>query len=148
MPFIPQSIALKGGFRVDLPPTEAFPLFSPLGEKAWVPEWNPELLHPSGVEWETGLVWRTAHDGQESIWFVGALDREQHDVTYYRVDLGLTGVTIAVSCRESDGGTAVAVRYTFVGITDAGNEFVRARTEAEFEAKMRHWQESIAAIVS
>ena len=31
-------------FRLDAPCEIVFPLFTPLGELAWVPDWNPEIL--------------------------------------------------------------------------------------------------------
>jgi hypothetical protein len=45
------SIELEGGFSVAGPVDSVFELFSPLGEKAWVPGWDPELIHPPGVSW-------------------------------------------------------------------------------------------------
>lgn len=141
------SATFEGSFRVLLSADEAFPLFSPLGERAWVSGWNPELLYPPGAEWETGLVFRTIHDGQESIWFVRALDREVHSVTYDRVDVGLTATTVSVRCSgEGDAVTRVTVRYTYVGLSEAGDAFVASQTEDDYAARMRHWEELIAAM--
>jgi hypothetical protein len=149
MSFVPESVTFEGSFRVHQPAEHAFPLFSPRGEEAWVPGWKPEMLHPAGAEWETGLVFRTVHDGQESIWFVRSLDRDAHRVTYDRVDLGMTATTVSVRCEAAGSDTTnVSVTYTFVGITDAGNAFVRAQKRDEFAAKMERWQDAIAALRS
>ena len=37
---------LIGQIFVDLPPEEAFRLFTPRGEQDWVPGWQPEFPHP------------------------------------------------------------------------------------------------------
>jgi hypothetical protein len=146
MVFVPESATFEGEFQVRQPVEQAFPLFSPRGEEAWAPGWKPELLHPAGAEWETGLVFRTVHEGQESIWFVRSLDRERHSVTYDRVDIGLTATTVSVTCADAGGDTTdVTVRYTFVGISEAGNDFVRSRSDAEHAAKMGRWEDEIAA---
>lgn len=144
MSFVSRSAELQGKFRLRRDPDAAFPLFSPRGEEAWVPGWKPELLWPEGVEWEEGLVFRTNHDGDESIWFVARLDRARRRVTYHRVDLGLVAATVSVAC-DSDGadGTEVSVRYLFVGITERGNEFVRERTAEEYAEKMKRWERAI-----
>ncbi len=68
--FEPRSVELQGSFRVNRPVGEAFQLFSPLGEKSWVPGWSPELLHPAGAVWERGLIFRTRGDLREVVWVV------------------------------------------------------------------------------
>ena len=147
MTFVPASITLAGRFRVDKSSAEAFPLFSPRGEELWVPDWKPEILYPAGAEWEEGLVFRTVRGGQEAVWFVTTLDRDLHRVTYHRVDTGMTAVTVSVACDPAAGnGTEVRVRYTFVGLSDAGNEAVRARSQPEFDEWMRQWESMIAAM--
>lgn len=65
--FAPKSIELSGSFTLGVPPDTAFELFSPVGEKSWVPGWNPELLHPPGVTWERGLIFRTQEERGEAI---------------------------------------------------------------------------------
>jgi hypothetical protein len=141
------AVTFEGKFLVGLTPEQAFPLFSPRGEEAWVPGWKPQFLYPAGAEWETGLVFRTVHEGQESIWFVRELDLRRHAVTYDRVDIGLVAATVRVACRKAEAeSTVVTVRYTFIAISEAGNAFVSARTGDEYAAKMRRWEESISAI--
>jgi hypothetical protein len=148
MSFTSASLTLEGGFRLEVPPETAFPFFSPRGEEAWVPGWKPEILYPAGAEWETGLVFRTVHDGQESIWFIRELDRERHRVTYDRVDVGMTATTVRVTCEEIvPGSTDVTVRYTFVGISEAGNELVRSRDAGDFANRMGGWRDAITAVL-
>src|SRR5215217_4271418 len=85
-PFTSQSRRLAGRVQVAAPIAQAFPLFSPLGEKAWVPGWDPELLHPSGANWTEGLIFRTRGESGDAIWVVTRLDRSAWRVQYHRVE--------------------------------------------------------------
>ena len=59
-----------GNLSIRAPIQTVFELFSPLGERAWVPGWNPELLHPSNVSWGQGQIFRTREETGEAIWIV------------------------------------------------------------------------------
>lgn len=147
MSFVPASITLAGSFHVEAPVEEAFPLFSPKGEEAWVAGWKAEILYPEGAEWECGLVFRTRKGESETIWFVTELDRQAHRVGYHRVEAGMTAVMLRVECEEAGASqTRVSVRYTFVGISEAGNEAVLHRSQREFDEWMQEWESSIAPL--
>ncbi|MGH8873468.1 MAG: hypothetical protein ACRDWS_16020 [Acidimicrobiia bacterium] len=63
-------VRLSGTIRVPLPSAEAFLLFTPSGERAWVEGWDP--LFPSNVadETEPGTVFETDHGGVQTTWVV------------------------------------------------------------------------------
>lgn len=140
----PRSVELSGRFRTPCDVATAFELFSPLGEKLWVPGWDPELLHPPGRSWERGLVFRTREERGDAIWIVTALERQRHEVEYHRVEAGRYVARVMVGCRAVDGDTEVEVRYVFVGLSEIGNDDIAAMTGAAFEEKMRRWQRWIA----
>ena len=142
--FESRSIELSGAFIVAAPPDDAFELFSPLGERLWVPDWNPELLYPPGVSWERGLIFRTIEEPGEAVWFVTALDRRRHEVEYHRVESGRYVARVSVNCQVSAGlQTEVRVTYLFVGLSEAGNEDIAAMSSESFDEKMRRWQDWI-----
>lgn len=142
----PRTIELRGGLVVEGPPEEVFELFSPLGEKAWVPGWDPELIHPPGVTWERGLVFRTREERGEAIWIVTALDRRRHEVEYHRVEPGRYVARVSVVCSaRGERQTEVRVTYGFVGLSPAGNEDIARMSAEAYEEKMRRWQGWIAA---
>jgi hypothetical protein len=60
-----------GSISVPIPPDDAIALFTPEGERAWVPNWDPQHHSDS--------VFTTAH----AIWVV--LDSEPRAVRYARV---------------------------------------------------------------
>jgi hypothetical protein len=139
--FTARSIELGGGFTLPMPPEAAFGFFSPLGEIAWVPGWDPELIHPPGVAWERGLIFRTREERGDAIWVVTALDRDRHEVEYYRVEAGRYVARVNVRCSATaDGRTDVRVTYTFVGLSEVGNQDIAAMSEAAYDDKMRRWQ--------
>lgn len=119
---------------------EVFPLFSPCGEKLWVPGWNPELLRPAEPAWEAGQVFRTREDTGEAVWVVARLDRTRHEVEYYRVEPGRYVAHITVSCRSVSGGkTEVSTTYGFVGLSGSGNRDIEAMTRRDYGEKMSRW---------
>jgi hypothetical protein len=139
--FTPRSIELSGGFTLPMPSEAAFGLFSPLGEKAWVPGWDPELVHPPGATWERGLVFRTREERGDAIWVVTALDHVRHEVEYYRVEAGRYVARVNVRCSAGpDGRTDVRVTYTFVGLSDVGNQDIAAMSPEAYEEKMGRWE--------
>src|SRR5919202_4351324 len=84
--FHSRSVAFSGTIRLAGPIDLVFELFSPLGEKHWVPGWNPELLHPRGAVWDEGLIFRTREDTGDAIWSITRLTRVRHAVQYQRVE--------------------------------------------------------------
>jgi hypothetical protein len=143
------SCELSGRLEIPAPLETTFELFSPEGERLWVPGWNPELLHPPGVSWQAGLIFRTREELGEAVWVVTLLDRERHEVEYVRVEPGRYVAKVRVGCRgRSAGPTDVRVTYTFVGLSEAGNREIAAMSQAAYEQKMMRWQEWIDSHLS
>jgi hypothetical protein len=146
--FAPASIDLTGSFPIPAPVDTAFEFFSPLGEKAWVPGWDPELLHPPGVSWARGLIFRTQEERGEAVWVVTGLDRERHEVEYVRVEAGRYVARVRVRCQAWDAThTDASVTYTFVGLSDTGNRDIAAMSQAAFDEKMARWRSWISECV-
>lgn len=139
-----KSVCFTGHFTVHRPLIDAFPLFSPLGEKVWVPDWNPETLHPRGVDWAEGQIFRTEELYGDAVWIVAQLDGENHRVRYYRVEPEHLVARIDVSCRESaTAATNVTVSYEFVSLSPRGNETIGAMSQEEHDLKMKSWEKRI-----
>lgn len=139
--FTSKSVKLAGGFTVAAAIEEVFPLFSPLGEKRWVPGWNPELLHPPGAIWEQGLVFRTREEMGDAVWIVTRLDHAGHEVEYHRVEPGRYVARIRVRCRAvSERVTEASTSYEFIGLSDRGNADIVAMTQDGYAEKMSRWR--------
>ena len=140
MPFVPRATTFRGRIRLSGPAEKVFPLFSPAGERSWVPGWDPEFLHPPGVSWGEGLVFRTVEESGPAVWVVSHLNMRTHQVTYHRVEPTLYVARIDVACEEASPGiTDVSIVYGFVGLSEEGNKRIDAMTEAEYAAKMARW---------
>jgi hypothetical protein len=147
--FTARSIELSGGFTLPGPPQETFELFSPLGERLWVPGWNPELVHPPGAPWERGLIFRTREERGEAVWIVTTLDEDRHEVEYYRVEAGRYVARVHVRCTASaERQTDVRVIYTFIGLSETGNQDIAAMSSEAYVEKMRRWQGWITTYLS
>jgi len=138
------NIRLTGSFALDEPIETAFPLFSPAGEIAWAPGWTFENVHPADG-WSEGQVFRAGGTvASEAVWVIARLDREQHRVTYYRVEGNDLVVRVDVACDEAGAtSTRVEVSYTFVALSPAGDQAIAGMSQEAYEGKMREWKSHI-----
>jgi len=134
------NIRLSGSFTLEEPIATAFPLFSPEGELAWAPGWKFENVHP--VEsWSEGQVFRAGGTVTDAVWVVARLDRDAHRVTYYRVEGNDLVGRVDVACdADSPTRTRVAVTYTFVALSPAGDQAIAGMSQEAYEGKMKDWK--------
>ena len=141
MAFVPSSRTFSGSLTIKLEPSEAFALFSPEGERLWVPGWQPELLHPQGTDWAEGQVFRTREEYGDAVWVVSLLDRVKCHVVYYRVEAKRYVARIEVKAIGAKGGSEISVAYSFVGLSDHGNKEIDAMVQSAYNEKLRRWSE-------
>jgi hypothetical protein len=140
MTFLSGTASFTGRIRLNGSAERAFLLFSPMGEKEWVPGWDPEILHPTRGFWEEGLIFRTSEESGTAIWIISNLDIAAHRVSYHRVEPTRYVARIDVSCDEVSTGIAeVSTVYSFVGLSEEGNEATSVMTAMEYAAKMVRW---------
>ncbi|HRE19890.1 MAG TPA: hypothetical protein PKW21_02505 [Rhabdaerophilum sp.] len=134
---------------VPLPPESAFPLFTPAGERLWLAGWQPEFLHPVDGCTEVGMVFRTRHGGEETLWSCIEFAPESHRIRYLRISPATRFVTLSVSCsEEAEGRTRVEVRYAMTALTAEGERMLEALTPLSFAATIDEWQEKITLYVA
>lgn len=143
--FKAQRIMRTTTIQLSAPPDQVFPLFEPLGEKLWVPEWDPVLVYPPAGSPETNAVFITQdHDGPPTVWIVAQFDPAQFEVTYVRVAPHSHVATIAVHCAGAGAEkTAARVSYTFTGLTAQGNAYVDTFSEDYYHAWIQQWESAI-----
>jgi hypothetical protein len=136
-----------GSFKLEAPVTRVFPLFTALGEKAWVQGWEPQVL--SGRE-ERGSVFRTAHGGHDTTWIVIDYRPSEGRVSYARLADGSNIGLVDVHCSPTPGGgTEVSVRYTLTGLDAHGESFVsRFLDPAHYSRMIEEWRTSIGAALA
>lgn len=130
---------VSGEVQLPLRATEAIGLFTPEGERDWVPGWNPVY---SGAETSEapGTVFTTAVGGVETVWLILEIDRARGSASYSRVTPGSHAGTVRVSCTDTDtGGCKVCVTYDVSALPGVDPKVLDAFDDAEFEAMLDEW---------
>jgi hypothetical protein len=162
---------LTGHVQVELPPGEAFRLFTPRGERDWVNGWEPHFPAPAADDTEPGTVFETNAHGRRTIWLV--LDRQWGKrISYARVTPGDHAGTVTIVVNPSgspesaespksagsagsagspgsaaDGRSDVEVTYDLTALTGAAGPAVHRLREfsSSYPAYLRSWEDAIAA---
>jgi hypothetical protein len=126
-----------------IPPAEAFPLFTPAGEKLWIREWDPRYLHPASGETQAGMVFTTGAGDELTFWSLVDYDPGARRARYARVTPASRFGFVEVACDPEGTGTRVTVTYTFTALTPAGEAFIEGFGEDNFRAMIGSWQSLI-----
>ena len=130
---------LSGTVEVPLPPDRALALFTPAGERGWVPGWDPEF--PSGEAASPGTTF-TTHGGR-TFWVIA--DATEDSMRYARITPGVHAGTVEVRCEPAGDGTRAHVTYDLTGLADAD---AVDRFAADVPAMLTEWERLIAASLS
>ena len=133
----------SGHFEVALSAGEAISLFTPEGERAWVPGWAP--AYASGEPSETpGAVFTTEVDGGYTIWLILEIDRVGCTAAYARVTPEHHAGTVRVGCADAAaGGCVVTVTYDMSLLPGADPAELDVYGDAQFKAMMAEWAGAI-----
>ena len=144
MLFTAERATISQAITLAADPSRVFPLFTPLGEKAWAEGWEPRILFPADGAPQAGAVFTTNHSPQgESIWTMIACDPASLYLTYLRVTPEVQVALIEVQCEDvHDGTTRAAVTYTLTGLSAAGNEKL-AQLTAHHQHDIASWEQAI-----
>lgn len=126
-----------------MPVEMAFPLFTPAGERDWVDGWEPEFLYPADGATGAGMVFRTRHGGEETLWSCIEWSPAEHRVRYARVTPGSRFGHVEVACRADGGGTVVSVCYALTALSAEGEALLAALTEEAFRDGIDSWRAAI-----
>ena len=130
------------------PIEQVFPLFTPEGEKRWVEGWDPTYFHPTTGETCEGMVFRTEHGGEVTLWACIAWIPDTHQVRYARVTPESRFGFVDVKCRViSPGQTEAVVSYVITALSAAGDAQLATITEQSFAQMIEGWRERIDALL-
>jgi hypothetical protein len=142
--FRPLHVDRSGELTLPLPLGHAFPLFSPEGERAWVPGWDPDYLHPDHPSNAPGTLFRTTHNGEDTLWLVLTYNPTEATARYGRFSPASRVGTVQVYCQaDAPDRTRVSISYSLTAITPTGNAVLAALTPERYSAMLRDWQEAI-----
>ena len=138
-----KSITHTKAFEMNLPVEALFPLFSPEGEKHWVPGWHYQNIMGTTKLSEDYVFTTQSHDhaDTDAIWIVKAYDPGSHFVQFYKVEPGYKVGVITVKCSAlEDSKTEINVTYTYIALSATGETFVSGFTERDYEAFINEWE--------
>jgi len=130
-----------------MPLRRAFGLFEPEGERAWAEGWQPRYLHPQDGRAEQGMVFVTGHGDEQTVWMVTRHEPAAGIVEYARVTPRSRVASVLVQCAALEPArTRVTVIYTFTGLSEAGNDIVRAMDDRRYAEYIDSWAAAIAKL--
>lgn len=134
---------LTGRIQVDLPPDEAFRLFTPRGEQDWARGWRPRFPAPAPDDTEPGTVFETHAHGQHTIWLVTGRQRGKR-ISYARVTPGDQAGTVTITISAAGRHSEVEVTYHLTELTGTAGDKLREFADG-YHAYLRSWQDAITA---
>ena len=134
--------------HVAAPLAQAFPFFTPDGERLWVPGFDPQYLHPLTGEQGAGAIFTTAHGGEDTLWMVLRFSPAEGVAEYARVTPGSRGGTVRVALDAVDeAGTRATVTYDLTSLSDAGDQTLAAFTDERYAAMLADWEQKIDRVI-
>jgi hypothetical protein len=135
---------------LNAPVAEATPLFGPVREREWSPEWAPRFLHPEGGAQRDGVVFTTStHSGFEQLWLLTEYDAAAGRVAYVIVTPNFSAATITIRIVPDGAGRSKAtVTYCRSALVERANDEVNSLDAAWAARQTRHWEEAINAALA
>ncbi len=138
-----QSKSYTAGFNISQPIEKVFPLFSPEGEKLWVPGWDYKNIMGT-TELSEDYVFLTAnhdHAFTDAVWLVKKYKPEKHIIEFYRVEPDNKVGVVKIFCSELNNSiTHIEVTYKYMPLSEKGNEFIEGFTKENYAAYIDEWK--------
>jgi hypothetical protein len=136
------------GFDLSAPVVEATPLFGPVREREWSPDWKPQFIHPAEPAQREGAVFTTATKAGVRLWVMTEYDPQVGRVAYLVTDPDVvTEIEISV-VSTGERASRATVTYRRSALTERGNAQVRALTPQWAAQEAHHWHAAIAAALT
>ena len=140
-----EQITRDGEFELPCAADTAYPLFSPEGEKHWVPGWSAKPVFPvNKMPLETETVFMTDEPHGPAMWMIAAADKRTRRTEYVafepKTHCGHITVRVEVIAAER---CRVHARYTITAFGEHKKEFMQAFNQEAFGERMLRWKEWI-----
>jgi MOSC domain-containing protein YiiM len=141
------SIRRASTVHVACPASEAFTYFTPDGERLWVPDFDPEYLHPLSGEQREGAIFTTTHGGERTLWMIVRFSPADGVAEYARATPGSRRGLVRVTVEATAAAAARAtVSYELTALSDAGDGVLAGMTEAAYGEMLADWERRVARI--
>jgi hypothetical protein len=125
--------------------SDVTPLFGPVREAEWAPDWSPRFIHPAqGVQRE-GVVFTTSRGhGSDRLWLLTTYDVGNGRVEYVVVTPALTANEIKIRVvPDGEQHSKATITYRRSALAPEGNDEV-AKLDAHWAEQQRiHWETAI-----
>ncbi len=138
-----KSISHTESFNIAVPIGDLFQLFSPEGEKLWVPDWDYVDVMGTADLCEDYIFVTQNHDhaAAEAVWIVKTYDPAAHYVQFYKVEPGEKVGVISVRCNQLDTNrTNVEITYKYIALSVSGERFIDEFTDEVYKTFIGEWQ--------
>jgi hypothetical protein len=123
----------------------ATPLFGPMREAEWAPEWSPRFIHPAQGAQEEGVVFTTTSEhGKDRLWLLTTYEVSEGRVEYVVVAPALTTSEIKIRIvPDGERRCRAKITYRRSALTPEGNEEVAKLDVHWAEEQRMHWEKAI-----
>jgi hypothetical protein len=121
------------------------PLFGPVREAEWAPDWLPHFVHPAqGVQREGVVFITTSAHGKDRVWLLTTYDVKNGRVEYVVMTPAFTANEIKVRVvPDGEQRSKATITYRRSALAPEGNEEV-AKLDAHWAEEQRiHWGTAI-----
>lgn len=130
-------------FTIAQPVEAVFPLFSPEGEKLWVPGWDyVNIMGSTGLHEDYVFLTKNHdHAATDAIWLVKRYEPASHFVEFYRIEPADKVGVVSIRCLQIENQlTEVEVTYRYTALGDKGREFIESFTAGKYEESIGQWR--------
>ena len=140
-----QQVVRTGEFDLPCDADTAFPLFSPEGEREWVPGWDPIAVYPETIAFTANTVFRLGQGSEESVWTILEADSQSHSAEYVRIAPASHAARISVKIEPvSPNRSHVVVTYALTEFGGHTSNLMESFSEGAYAQRMRDWQRQIS----
>ena len=125
--------------------SDVTPLFGPVREAEWAPDWSPRFIHPALGAQREGVVFTTSRgDGGDRLWLLTTYDVRNGLVEYVVVTPAFTASEIKIRVvPDGEHHCKATITYQHSALAPEGNEEV-AKLDAHWAEEQRnHWETAI-----
>jgi len=124
--------------------SDVTPLFGPVHEAEWVPDWSPRFIHPAqGVQRE-GVIFTTTSRGRGRLGLLTTYDVKNGRVEYVVVTPAFTANEIRIRVvPDGEQHCKATITYRYSALAPEGNEEVAKLGEHWAEEQRIHWETAI-----
>ena len=122
------------------PLSEVFPLFDPINEIKWSPDFVITPVYPKPFAVIQGAIFQTVHHTRTATWLLNTYDKANNTIEYILINPDVTFTKMTIQCTALGADkTAVTVTYIVTGLSETGNEHV-AKYDRAF---LDEWRDAI-----